>query len=193
MIRRTTKDDHANLPAVLRLYRLPPHKSPDSYALTLLAAILGQGESSRLSLTVVRRDRAALNTDVLINPYDARRGPGVLLVAAIANRGILIAALDSLVARQIDSLRTTDVSDAELAKAKNMFRARFIRSRETAQGRAETLQHYNMFHQALADVNTDLDRYLAVTAADVRRVARTYLDSANAVDVVVEAGAAGTP
>jgi predicted Zn-dependent peptidase len=110
-------------------------------------------------------------------------------VLAVANRGITSTVIDSLVTRQVDSLRTTDLSDAELAKAKNMVRARFIRSRETAQGRAETLQHFNMFHQALAELNTDLDRYLAVTAADVRRVARTYLDSANVVDLIVEPAA----
>jgi predicted Zn-dependent peptidase len=188
-IHRTIKDQHANLPAVLRLYRVPGHKSPDMYPLGILAAILGQGESSRLNVTTVRRDQAALATQVILNPYDSRRGPGILVVLAVANRGITSTVIDSLVTRQVDSLRTTDVSDAELAKAKNMVRARFIRSRETAQGRAETLQHFNMFHQALAELNTDLDRYLAVTAADVRRVARTYLDSANVVDLIVEPAA----
>jgi predicted Zn-dependent peptidase len=41
------------------------------------------------------------------------------------------------------------------------------------------------------EVNTDLDRVLAVTPEDVRRVARTYLDPANVVTVVVRPAAAG--
>jgi zinc protease len=190
-VHRAVRDPNAKLPAVLRFYRIPPHRSADTYPLRLLAVILGEGESSRLNVTVVRRDRAALGAQAMMNPYDARRGPGVLVVLAIANQGVAAATLDTLLARQVDSLGTTDVSDAELAKAKNLFRASFIRERETSLGRAEVLHHYDMFHASLAEVNTDLDRYLAVTAADLRRVARTYLDSANVVDVVVTPAGGG--
>jgi len=188
VIRRTVKDAHANLPGVMRLFRLPPHRHPDTFALGVLTVILGQGESSRLNVSMVRRERAALATDVSMNPYDSRRGPGILAVFAIANQGVATGRLDSLLSRQLDSLRSTEISDAELTKAKNLFRARFVRSRETALGRAQTLQHYAMFHASLAEVNTDLDRYLAVTAADVKRVAAMYLDPANSVQVVIEAG-----
>jgi predicted Zn-dependent peptidase len=48
-----------------------------------------------------------------------------------------------------------------------------------------------MFHDALAEINTDLDRFLAVTPDDIRRVARTYLDPANVVTVVVRPAPAG--
>jgi zinc protease len=86
------------------------------------------------------------------------------------------------------------VTDEELTKAKNTFRANFIHARETTLGKAEELHHYDMFHPALTDINTDLDHYLRVTADDVRRVAGKYLDPANAVLVIVRpptAGAAG--
>lgn len=188
--RRTVRDPRANLPAVLRYYRIPPHPDPDTPALGLLTMILGDGESSRLNVNVVRRNQAALGTQVSMNPYDARRGPGVLLAFAIANRGIEAARLDSLLAQQIDSLRTTLVAEHELQKVKTMFRAGFVRERETTRGRAEALHHYDRFHAALADINTDLDRYLAVTAEDIRRVAGKYLDPANLVDVIVLPGVA---
>jgi zinc protease len=189
--RRTLTDPRANLPAVLRFYRIPPHPDPDTPALGLLTMILGDGESSRLNVTVVRRDRAAVETQVSMNPYDARRGPGVFLALAVANQGVTAARLDSLLAQQVDSLRTTLVGADELQKAKTMFRAGFIRERETTSGRAEALHHYDRFHAALADINTDLDRYLAVTADDIRRVAVKYLDPANLVDVIVLPRATG--
>jgi predicted Zn-dependent peptidase len=188
--RRTVSDPHANLPAVLQFYRVPPHADPDTPALGLLAVILGDGESSRINVTVVRRRKAALGAQVAMNPSDARRGPGALLVLAIANQGIGALTLDSLLAQQVDSLRTTSVEADELQKAKNIFRAGFIRERETTLGRAEEVHHYDMFHASLAEINTDLDRYLAVTAADIRRVAIKYLDPANMVDVIVQPGAA---
>ena len=115
-----------------------------------------------------------------------------MLALAVANQGVDAGKLDSLLARQMDSLRTTLVTAQELQKAKTMFRAGFIRERETTSGRAEALHHYDRFHASLADINTDLDRYLAVTADDIRRVAGKYLDLANLVDVIVlPRGAAG--
>src|SRR5213596_1391695 len=59
MQRREVTDVHANLPAVIRIYRAPPHADPDARALELLDVILGQGESSRLNVAVVRREKAA--------------------------------------------------------------------------------------------------------------------------------------
>ena len=187
---RTVVDPRANLPAVLRFYRIPPHPDPDTPALGLLSVILGDGQSSRLNVTVVRQERAALAAQVSMNPYDARRGPGVLLVLAVANQGVAAARLDTLLARQLDSLRTTLVDPQELQKAKTIFRAGFIQERETTSGRAEALHHYDRFHTSLADINTDLDRYLAVTADDIRRVAGKYLDPANVLNVIVQPGAA---
>ncbi len=180
---RTLTDRHANLPAVVRMYRVPPHDDPDTPALGLLNIILGDGESSRLNVAVVRREKAALGVQVMIT--------GVLLVLGIANQGVDPAKLDSLLAREVDSMRTTNVAPEELEKAKNLFRADFVRTRETSLGRAEELQHYQMFHRSLAEINTDLDRYLAVTADDIRRVAGKYLDAVNAVDVIVRPGAGG--
>jgi predicted Zn-dependent peptidase len=191
-IRKALTDAHANLPAVVRIYRVPPHADPDTPAIELLNVILGQGESSRLNVAVVRRERAALGTQVAMNPFDSRRGPGVLLVLAIANQGVDPLKLDTLVSAQLDSVRTMGVTGDELLKAKNTFRANFIHNRETTLGKAEELHHYDMFHTSLGEINTDLDRYLAVTDADVRRVAAKYLDAANAVVIVVRPPPAGS-
>jgi len=189
--RREVTDAHANLPAVLRIYRGPAHADPDTRALELLNIILGQGESSRLNVTVVRRDKAALGTQVTMNPFDSRRGPAVLLALGIANQGVDPAKLDTLLAAQLDSVRSSGVTVDELTKAKNTFRAGFIQSRETTLGKAEELHHYDMFHASLAEINTDLDQVLAVTADDIRRVAGKYLDPANALVVVIKPAAGG--
>lgn len=191
-VRRDVTDAHANLPAVVRIYRVPPHADADTPALELLNVILGQGESSRLNVAVVRRERAALGTQVAMDPYDSRRGPGVLLVLAIANQGVDPLKLDTLLARQLDSVRATAVSDEELTKAKNTFRANFIHARETTLGKAEELHHYDMFHRSLAEINSDLDHTLATTAADIRRVAAKYLDPANAVVIIVKSPASSS-
>ena len=187
-MRREFTDAHANLPAVIRLYRIPPHDDADTPALELMNIILGQGESSRLNVAIVRRDKAALFAGSQIT--GSRRGPGTTFVAGIANQGVGIDHLDSLLAAQVDTIRASGVTDDELTKAKNTFRARFIENRETVLAKAEELQHYAMFHPTLGEINTDLEHFMAVTNDDIRRVAMKYLDPANAVMLIVTPAAA---
>jgi predicted Zn-dependent peptidase len=183
-LRREFADEHANLPAVIRIYRIPPHDDADTPALELMNIILGQGESSRLNVAIVRRDKAALAAGSGIS--GTRRGPGATLMFGIANQGITIEHIDSLLAAQVDTIRATGITDAELSKAKNVFRASFIQNRETALSKAEELQHYAMYHHSIADINGDLDTFMAVTNDDIRRVANKYLDPNNVVTLIIK-------
>ena len=187
-VRREFTDAHANLPAIFRLYRVPPHSDPDTPALELMNIILGQGESSRLNVGVVRRDKAALAAQAGIFS-GSRRGPNSTGVFGITNQGVTVDHLDSLLAGQVDSLRQFGVTPEELTKAKNTFRAEYIDNRERTFSKAEELHHYAMFHASIAEINTDLDRYLAVTSDDIKRVAAKYLDPANAVIITVKPAA----
>ncbi len=182
-MRREFSDQHANLPAVVRLYRIPEHDNADTPPLELMNIILGQGESSRLNVTIVRREKAALFAGSGI--AGNRRGPGTTFAFGVANQGVSVDHVDSLLSAQLDTIRTMGISADELAKAKATFRARFIETRETVLNKAEELQHYAMFHASLEAINTDLDRVLAVTNDDIRRVASKYLDPANAVILIV--------
>jgi predicted Zn-dependent peptidase len=162
-VRREVEDQLANLPAVIRLYRIPRHRDADTRALTLLNIILGQGESSRLNQAVVRRDKAAVATQVF----------------ATEDRTV-----------QIDSVIRHGVTAAEIEKAKNTFRAQFIEGRETVLAKAEALHHYRTFHDDIGEINGDLDAVLAVTGDDVKRAAAKYLDPANAVVILIKTKAA---
>jgi zinc protease len=186
--RREVRDAHANLDAALRFYRVPEHRHADTPALEILNVILGQGESSRLNVSVVRREKAAVATGTELSPIGSRNGPGVWVAFGIVNQGVTAERMDSLVGMQLDSIRANGITADELAKAKNILRASFIANRETTLGKAEELHHYLLFHDALEDINSDLGRILAVTAANVQRVANTYLDPANLLLVIVRAG-----
>lgn len=185
------RDVQANLDAALRFYRVPEHRSADTPALELLNLLLGQGESSRLNVAVVRREKAALGTGTFVSPGGARNGPSVWVAFGIVNQGVSVEHMDSLIGMQLDSVRANGVTARELEKAKNILRAGFITNRETTLGKAEELHHYLLFHDGLEEINTDLGRILAVTALDVKRVANTYLDPANLLLVIVRAGPGG--
>ena len=188
--RREVRDPKANLDAVLRIYRVPEHRNPDTGALELLDMILGQGESSRLNVSVVRRDKAAVATGSLLNPFGSRNGPGVWVTYGIVNQGVSADRMDSLIAAQLDTIRLNGVTAAELEKAKNLLRSGFIANRETTMGKAEELHHYLTFHDSIDEINTDLERVLAVTIDDLKRVASKYLDPNHLTVVIVRAGPA---
>src|SRR5881409_1310220 len=188
--RREVRDAQAHLDLVMRLYRIPEHRSADTPALEILNIILGQGESSRLNVSVVRRDKAAVGAGALLNPFGSRNGPGVLAAYGIVNQGVSADRLDSLLSIQLDSIRANGITPAELDKAKNVLRAGFIDNRETTLGKAEELHHYLTFHASIDEINTDLDHLLAVTSDDVKRVANMYLAPGNLTLLIVRAGAA---
>jgi len=71
------------------------------------------------------------------------------------------------------------VTERELQKAKNQFRANQIMGRQTVFSKSESLQHFRRYHGDPAEINRDLDRFMAVTAEDIRAVARKYLTEAN--------------
>jgi len=183
-------DAQANLDAVLRIYRIPEHRHADTPALELLNIILGQGESSRLNVAVVRREKAAVGAGAILNPFGSRNGPGVFVAYGIVNQGVSANRMDSLIGIQLDSIRANGITPAELEKAKNVLRSGFIGNRETTLGKAEELHHYLTFHSSIDEINTDLDRLLSVMSDDVKRVANTYLAPGNLTLVIVRAGAA---
>ncbi len=187
--RREVHDAQANLDAVLRIYRIPEHRHADTPALELLNIILGQGESSRLNVAVVRREKAAVGAGAILNPFGSRNGPGVFVAYGIVNQGVSANRMDSLIGIQLDSIRANGITPAELEKAKNVLRSGFIGNRETTLGKAEELHHYLTFHSSIDEINTDLDRLLAVRSDDVKRVANTYLAPGNLTVVIVRAGA----
>src|SRR6266540_2445111 len=82
--RHEVHDAHANLDALLRIYRVPEHRSADTPALEVLNIIVGQGESSRLNVAVVRREKAAVATGAILNPFGSRIAP--VATAAFSRR-----------------------------------------------------------------------------------------------------------
>jgi len=189
-IRRVWPDNKATLPAVMVAFRIPDYRSEDTPAIQLLATILGQGESSRLNKAVVRDQKLAAAAFVFANPAGARRGPGVLLTLGIANQGVAVDSLEAGIMAQYTRLMSEGISDAELSKAKNSYRAQLITQQQQALYKAEALQQANLFLGDPDAVNTNWKRYLAVTQDDIRRVASRYLRTDNSLVLLITPEAA---
>jgi predicted Zn-dependent peptidase len=166
----------ANVPAIFIGWKIPPHIDGDTPALSLLNNLLIEGESSRLHKRLVKDEEAAFG---VFGYMDSRLGPGLFKIIVASNAGVDIGDCERMVYEEVERIQNEGISDDELNKLKVSFKSDFVRGRQTVLNKAEALHHYILFHDNVADINSDLDRYLAVTADDIQRVAKKYLTQDN--------------
>jgi zinc protease len=164
------------LPAVEYAYHIPAWRHPDAAALDIVETLLGMGKSSRLYQSLVYRQRVATAVHA---SADLREQPGLFSLRAIASTGTPIeqarAALDAEIARLHDELPAAD----EMERVRTQIASSFVRSRQTYNNIAVALVRSAVERDDPGALNGDLDRYRAVTGADVQRVARRYITVAN--------------
>lgn len=151
-------------------FPIPPAGHADIAALELLAALLGDGNSSRLWEAL--KVRADVVTAVS-SGVEARVDPGFLEIDLECEPAKLDEAL-RLIAEEVTRIATTPPLVDELNRVREAKLARRDRGLETPFERAEALAVAQMLGSA-----HDLDRapalWRAVTREDITRVARTYL------------------
>jgi zinc protease len=143
----------------------------DTPAVSLLAAILGHGRSSRL--TQALRERQGLVTAVAAS-YAAFEAAGAFTVTCQLPQPNVERA-EAAVLGELRRLRDEGPSDAELRRAVSKAEAHHEFSVETADGRAHALGRAEAIWR-IDDELAWLDRIRAVTHEQIRSVARRYLD-----------------
>jgi zinc protease len=154
----------------------------DMYALDLAAYILGEGESSRLVRQLKYENPLVLSVAAASNtPHFVR---GYFVVTASSKPETWQKASAEIV-RQVYRLRDEEIGEAELAKAKKQKAAELVFQRQTVQQQAESLgQSYLATSDPLFD-RTYTERIQAVTAAEVRAVARKYFVASRMSRVII--------
>ncbi|HEY2749168.1 MAG TPA: pitrilysin family protein, partial [Polyangia bacterium] len=111
-------------------FHIPGIHHDDTAALDLLAIILGQGDSSRLTRGLKRRDE--LVTEAFAYAYTPR-DPGLFVAGATMPPDDLDAGFAGLLS-ELFRLRHEEVSETELAKAKAIIESDAVYQKETVQG-----------------------------------------------------------
>ncbi|MGE5479453.1 MAG: M16 family metallopeptidase [Chloroflexota bacterium] len=173
-VRETVIDSKAQLPGLFIGFQSPKLTDPDYYAFSVLTTILSGGESSRLYKRLVSDEQAAVEASVQEIPMEKA---GAAFFVGIPTPGKDVAALEKLFDEEVKKVAKDGITDKELEKVKNMNEASFIVSKKDALEKAETLANYNSYFRDPNLINSELEKYNAVTKEDVRRVAQKYLDT----------------
>lgn len=155
--------------------------NPDYYALQVLNTIVGGSFTSRLNTNL---------REVKGWSYGARSGYAMRQAAGpfTAQAAVVTAKTDSAVVefmRELGRIRTEAVSAEELDKAKRYLALGFPQTVETNPQVAAQLASLVTYGIEPSFLSTYVQRILAVTADDVRRVANQYVRPGNSVIVVV--------
>ena len=160
------------LPAVVLTFAAPAAASPDAATLQIIDALLTAGKSSRLYDALVYRQQLAQS---VFSEADLRQQPGLFAVGAVMAGGKTPDQGEAALRAELQRLRATPVSAAELTAAKNQLIAGVLRNRETLEGRGSDLGTAITVEGDPARVNRDIADLAAVTPAMVQAAANRYL------------------
>jgi len=170
------------LPAFVEGYHMPADGTPDAYPLRLAAKILSEGESSRIYRRLVYDGQIALQAQ---SEGNFTEDPNLFFVFAVMNAQHTPAEGEAEVEAELDRLKRESVSNEELAKAKNQILRDFILNRQSVQSRADELGYDSVILKDPELINTELERFLAVSADDIQNATRLYLVPENLTVVEV--------
>lgn len=150
----------------------PALDHPDHAAVKVLSAVLGGGMAGRLFVELRDRQALAYSASAFYEPV---KEPGAL-VLYLGTAPENVARAEPGLLREVERIRREPIAAEELARAKGFLLGNYAMDRRTNARQAWYLAFYE-----IEGVGEDFpERYRraveAVTAADVLRVARAYLD-----------------
>jgi zinc protease len=170
------EDPFARLTQLLIGYKGVVSNTPDAYALQVLNSALSGGQSSRLYQKLVKEKELVTNVFAFPSPF---RGGGYYQITAMVAPDKKVEDVEAAISEEIERLQREPIADWELDKAKNSARRGSIQSLQSSLGTAIRLSEYAVFYNDPGLINTQFQKFAAVTKADVQRVAQKYLKPAN--------------
>ncbi|MEK6192056.1 MAG: pitrilysin family protein [Chloroflexota bacterium] len=164
---REVVPDQVELPRVHVAYRIPPFGTEGHQAFDVVSDLLGTGRASRLYRSLVRERQLAADVAAFVFPWAG--GSTVLAVWATARPEIEVDTLEAQLLDDVARLATDGPTDDELARVRTLHAAAAEQGLEQVGERADRLSQYACLFDRPEMVNTEIERYDAVTAGQVRQ------------------------
>lgn len=170
-------------------WTLPGRGDPDLAPLLLLAATLARGEDSRIARTLIDERQSCVFSD---GDLEARADASLLYCMLALAPTADSAVVERDLQAAVDRMAKEPLTANELETARRRAEAATLFSLQTARGRGLALGTSVAATGNEQDVDRQLERIRACTAADVQRVAARFLTGQRRSVVWVGAGAGAT-
>ncbi|HEV3036287.1 MAG TPA: pitrilysin family protein [Candidatus Angelobacter sp.] len=170
--RKTITDTLARLPQISAAYNAPAGNTSDFYALQVLGQVLSAGRSSRIYEHLVHDKQMAINAFAGVQE---RRGSSLFRVVALPRPGVKVEDLEKAIYDEIEAIKKDGVTQQELAKVRAQFLRGQIQARSSSQFLANRIGTFTVWYNDPNLINTAYEKFVAVTADQVKQAAEKYL------------------
>lgn len=183
-------DPLAPIPLALISFDIPRPREADRDALELLATVLTDGASARLNKRLIDDDKLAAGVVMQAGFPIPTYGPGQLATLLIASKDVKLADLRAAFWDELEKVKKSGVSAAELKRAKAKLYKGHVDGLATTLYKSMQLATYETFFGGADKLNSDYKRFEKISAADLKRVAGKYLTQERAVTFDITPGGA---
>jgi predicted Zn-dependent peptidase len=176
---REVVEDRVPLPRHFFGFRAPVIGDPAFDAMEVASQILAGGKGSRLYARLVRDEQIA--QDVSFFSLGLIGGASIVAGQATVRPGVDPAIVERVFEEELERLTREPVTDDELARARALIETYELEALQRVDERADRLAMYATLLDDPDMINRQLDRYLAVTPADIQAAATAILRQDNRV------------
>jgi zinc protease len=170
--KRLVYEDRVQVPRLYIQWPTVGFKHDDDYALSVMSSILSGSRTARLTKALVYDSQLASQ---IFGFQNSAEDVGVFQVTVVPRPEHSLTELEAAVDQVIQKFISEGPTAEELQKAKSGLELGFIRGLESNLGKANQLISGAIFYGNPGQFSIDYEKTLAVTAADVKRVANQYL------------------
>ncbi|WP_199141599.1 M16 family metallopeptidase [Pedobacter sp. ASV12] len=159
----------ANVPlnGIYIAFKMASRLDSDYQVYDLLSDILSQGQSSRLYNSLLKSQKLFSEINAYIT---SSLDEGLLVVEGKLVAGVTMADAEKAIWKELEKISAELVSEEELTKVKNKSESIMVFAEMSLLDKAMNLAYYELLGDA-AQLNTEIDKYLAITAAQLQSVA----------------------
>ena len=183
----------ATQPFYIEGYHRPDYRDADDAVYDAITDIFSNGRTARLYRSLVRDQKIAAAAQGF-SGFPGDKYPGLFAVYAVPLPGHTDQEMRDSIHKELDRLKSEDVSDAELEKYKTRTKADKLRGLADNEGLAEQLATYQTRFGDWREMFREIAKIDAVTKADIKRVAqKTFVESNRTVAQIEFAAPAAAP
>ncbi len=173
--RRMEMSADVPIDALYKCYPMAARTEQGYYVAELLTEVLGGGTSSRLHETLVKEKKLFSQIECY---HTGSVDPGLVVVEGKLIKGVRMEEADKAIEEELEKMRTSPVTEKELTKVKNKTESAIVFEDMSVMNRANSLAIYELLGDA-GMMNTELERYQAVTSKEILDTSRQIFDPRN--------------